>query len=231
MTVDGSCMPGAPSSANADDTSSRIAAATLREFSRIFITLGNKETASRLPVGERAVRPSLGHPWGSLGHRLDKGELLFIDADAQAWTVVWPHLAVPALEELWHVRHGTLTLVVLHQHLTRKRHHRLHVAGRRDGAGEMRHDAYLVGVAHRHDLEHLGDATDVGQRRAREIDVALLNQWTELRPCPPLLAWRERHRRQQSQLRDLCPELLLAHGILNAERPRWLHETTDFHGF
>src|SRR3954468_5193337 len=147
MTVDGSCMPGAPSSANADDTSSRIAAATLLEFSRIFITLRNKETASRLPVGERTVGPSLGHPWRSLGHRLDKGELFFIDADAQGRPVVWPHLAVPALEELWHVRHRTLALVVFHQHLTRERHHRLHVAGGRDGAGEVRDDAYLVGVA------------------------------------------------------------------------------------
>src|SRR3954454_3877203 len=185
MTVDGSCMPGAPSSANADDTSSSIAAATLREFSRIFITLWNKETASRLPVGERAVRPSLGHPWRSLGHRLNERELLFIDADAQARTVVWPHLAVPALEELWHVRHWSLTLVVLHQHLTRKGHHRLHVAGSGDGAGEMRHDAYLVGVAYRHDLEHLGDAADEGKRPAREIDVALRTQASALRACPP----------------------------------------------
>ena len=39
------------------------------------------------------------------GHRLDEGELLFVDADAESRPVVRPHLAVPALEELRHVGH------------------------------------------------------------------------------------------------------------------------------
>ena len=88
------------------------------------------------------------------------------------------------------------------EHLARERHHRLHVTGGRDRTGEMRHDADFVGIAHRHDLEHFRDAADVGQRRAGEIDVALLDERTELRPCPPLLARRQRHGRQQPQLRE-----------------------------
>ena len=86
-------------------------------------------------------------------------------------------------------------------------------------------------VSHtRHDLEHLGDAADVGQRRAGEVDVALLDERAELRARAPLLAGRERHGRQQPQLRDLRAELLLAHRILDDERPRRLHEPADFHG-
>ena len=42
---------------------------------------------------------------------------------------------------------------------------------------------------------------------------------------------RQRHGRQQPQLRDLRPELLLANRVLDAERPRRLHEPADFHRF
>ena len=58
---------------------------------------------------------------------------------------------------------GTLALVVLHEHLAWERHHRVHVTGRRNRAGEMRDDPDLVRIADRHDLEHLGDAADVRQ--------------------------------------------------------------------
>ena len=78
-------------------------------------------------------------------------------------------------------------------------------------------------------LQHLGDAADVGQRRAREVDVALLDERAELRSRSPLLAGRERHRRQQPQLRDLRAELLLANRVLDAERTGRLHEPADFH--
>src|SRR5688572_19159850 len=107
----------------------------------------------RLPVRERSVGPPMGDSRGSLGHRLYERELLFVDAHAKPWPIVWPHLAVPALEEFGHVWHRALALVVLHQDLTGERHHRVHVAGRRDRAAEVRDDADLVGVAHGHDLE------------------------------------------------------------------------------
>ena len=67
---------------------------------------------------------------------------------------------------------------------------------------KVRHDADLVRVAHRHDLEHLGHAADVRQRRAREVDVAIFDERVELPTLTPLLAWRERHARQQSKLRE-----------------------------
>ena len=53
---------------------------------------------------------------------------------------------------------------------------------------------------------------------------------TELRPRPPLFAGRERHGRQQAQLRDLGAELLFANRVLDAERAGRLHEPADFHG-
>ncbi len=127
------------------------------------------------------------------------------------------------------VRHRAVALVVLHEHLTGERHHRVHVAGRRDRTGEVRHDADLVGIADGHDLEHLRDAADVGQRRAGEVDVPLLDEGTELRPRSPLFAGRQRHGRQQPQLRDLGPELLFANRVFDAERPGRLHEPADFH--
>src|SRR6476620_11852387 len=104
MMVDGSCIPGAPSRANAGATSSSIAAATQRDFMK----------TPRLPMGERAVRPSLRHPWRAFGHGLDEGELLFVDAYAQPGSIIGPHFAVLALEEFGHVRHWPIALVVLH---------------------------------------------------------------------------------------------------------------------
>ena len=74
----------------------------------------------------------------------------------------------------------------------------------------MRHDADLVRIADRHDLEHLRDTADVRQRRTGEVDVPLLDERTEVSPRPPLLTGRERHGRQQPQFRNLRPELLLA---------------------
>src|SRR4029079_3156935 len=112
-----------------------------------------------------------------------------------------------------------------------ERHHRVHVPGGRNRTGEMRHDADFVGIAHRHDLEHLRNAANVWQRCAGEIDIALLNERTELRPCPPFLAWCQRHHRQQPQLRYLRSELFLANRVLDDERPRRFHETADLHGF
>src|SRR2546423_452815 len=82
-----------------------------------------------------------------------------------------------ALEERGEIRGRALALVVFHQYLSWERDHGVHVAGRRDRAGEMRDDADAMGIARRHDLRHLGDAADVRQRRAGEVDVALFDEW------------------------------------------------------
>ena len=55
------------------------------------------------------------------------------------------------------------------------------------------------------------DAADVRQRRAGGVDVPLLDEGTEVRPGPPLFAGRQRHGRQQLQLRDLGPCLAVSH--------------------
>ena len=86
------------------------------------------------------------------------------------------------------------------------------VRGGADRAGKVRNDADLVGVAHRHDLEHLGDATDVRQRRAGEIDVAIFDERVELPALTPFLARRQRDARQQSKLGNLRPVLLFPYG-------------------
>ncbi len=122
-------------------------------------------------------------------------------------------------------------LVELHQHLTGERHHRVHVPRRRDGPGEVRHDADLVVVAERHDLQHLGDAAHVRQRGAREVDIALFDKRTEIRAGAPFLTRRQRHRRQQPELRNLRTELLLAQRVLHAVRSNGLHQPAQFHGF
>src|SRR5688500_3899225 len=96
---------------------------------------------------QRTVGPPMRDSLGALGHRLDESQLLLVHAHPEARAIIWPHLAVPALEKLRHVRDRAVALVVLHEDLTRESHHRVHVAGRRDRAGEMRHDTYLVGIA------------------------------------------------------------------------------------
>ena len=45
----------------------------------------------------------------------------------------------------------------------------------------------------------------------------------------PLLAGRQRHGRQQPQLRNLRSELFLAYRVFDAERPIRLHQPADFH--
>src|SRR5687767_5419749 len=72
----------------------------------------------RLPVRERSVGPPMGDSRGSLGHRFYERELLFVDAHAKPRPIVWPHFAVPALEEFGHVWHRALAMVVLHEDLT-----------------------------------------------------------------------------------------------------------------
>ena len=117
------------------------------------------------------------------------------------------------------------------QYLTGERHHRVHVAGCGDRASEVRDDAYLVRVAHGHDLEHLGDTADVRERRTREVDVAMLDEGTEVGSGAPFLAGCQGNRRQQPQLRNLGAKLLLTQRVFDAERPVGLHQPADFNGF
>ena len=105
------------------------------------------------------------------------------------------------------------------------------MSGRRDRAGEVRHDPDFVRIAHGHDLQHLGDAADVRQRRPREVDVALLDEWAELRSRPPFFAGRQGHGGQQPQLRNLRAELLLTDRVLDDERAVRLQQPADFHRF
>src|SRR6266513_2876425 len=112
MTVDRSCIPGPPSRANAGATSSSIAAATQLELMTTpRSSSGVWNPRLRLPVRERTVKPSLGRPWRGLGHRLDEGELSFVDAHPEPGSIVRPYFAVLALEKVRHVRHRALALV------------------------------------------------------------------------------------------------------------------------
>src|SRR5687768_1219990 len=58
----------------------------------------------------------------------------------------------------------------------------------------------------------------------------LLDERTELGSRAPLLSRRQRHRRQEPQLRDLRPELLFSKRILDAIGPVRFHEPAHFCG-
>jgi hypothetical protein len=77
----------------------------------------------------------------------------------------------------------------------------VNVSSGADRAGKVRDDADLVRVAHRHDFQHFRNPADVGQRGTREVDVAIFDERVEFPALTPLLPRRERHARQQSQLR------------------------------
>jgi hypothetical protein len=57
----------------------------------------------------------------------------------------------------------------------------VHVANRRDRAGEVRHNPDFVQVAERHDFEHLGNAADIRQGGSCKVDIALFDQRSEIR--------------------------------------------------
>ena len=157
--------------------------------------------------------------------------MFLVDGDAKAGTIVGPHLPIAALEEFGEIRHAPLSQVVFHEHLTGERNHGVHVPRGCNWSGEVGNDPDLVGIADRHDLQHLRDPAHVRQRRAREVDVALLDERAELGPRSPFLPRRERDGGQQPQLRNLRAELLLTHRILDAERAVRLHQPADFDGF
>src|SRR4029079_11476364 len=69
---------------------------------------------------------------------------------------------------------------------------------------------------------------DVWQRATRKVDVAGLDQGVELPALSPLLARRERHRREDAELGNLRPELFFSDGIFDDEWPRWFDELADF---
>src|SRR5439155_22433051 len=96
---------------------------------------------------------------------------------------------------------------------------------------EVRHDPDFVRVAHRHDLQHLGDAADVRERRAGVVDVAIFDQRLELRSLTPFFAGREWHGRQHPKLWNLGPELFFPHWILYQERPERLDQAADLERF
>ena len=123
------------------------------------------------------------------------------------------------------------SVVVLHENLAGERRQKMDVRGGRNRTGEVRHDSDFVRVAHRHDLQHLGDAADVRERRAGVVDIAIFDQRLELRSLTPFFAGREWHGRQHPKLWNLGPELFFPHWILYQERPERLDQAADLERF
>ena len=67
------------------------------------------------------------------------------------------------------------------------------LSGGGDGTGEVRNDADVVRLAQGADADQLGDAADVRQRAADEIEVVVLHQLVEVPPRAPFFACRQRH--------------------------------------
>ena len=82
----------------------------------------------------------------------------------------------------------------------------------------------------RGDLHHLGDAADVGQRRADEIDVVVLDEPVEVPLETPLFAVRQRDRRHLAQLGNVLERVFVAHRIFDEERIELLHDVADADG-
>jgi hypothetical protein len=56
----------------------------------------------------------------------------------------------------------------------------------------MGHNADIVSLTQGRDLDHFGDAADVGQRGPDEIQVVVLHQAVEVPALAPLFAGRQR---------------------------------------
>ena len=82
----------------------------------------------------------------------------------------------------------------------------------------MRHDPHGVRFAKRRNLHHFGDAADIRQGRADEIDVVAFDQPVEVPLETPLLTMRQRDRGHLPQLRDVLERVLVTHRIFDEER-------------
>ena len=126
--------------------------------------------------------------------------------------------AVLEVEALGQVVDRPAAVVVFHQHGARERGEAVDESRGRDRSGEVRHDAHRVGFAERRNLHHLGDAADVRQCRADEVDVVAFDQPVEVPLETPFLTMRQRHRRHLPQLRDVLKRVFVTHRILDEER-------------
>ncbi len=124
-------------------------------------------------------------------------------------------LAVLELEALGEVVDRTAAEVVLHHQRAGERREAVDERRGGDRSGEVRHDADGVRLADGRDLHHLGDAADVGQRRADVVDVVVLDELVEVPPVAPFLAVGEGDGRHLPQLRQVHEGVLVAHGILD----------------
>ena len=80
----------------------------------------------------------------------------------------------------------------------------------------------IVGFAQGRDLHHFGDAADVGERGAIEIDVVVFDEPVEVPTLAPFLAGAERATRHRAQPRDILQKRLGPHGILDHKRLEFL---------
>ena len=92
------------------------------------------------------------------------------------------------------------------------------LSGGGDWTGEVRNDADVVRLAQGADADQLGDAADVRQRAADEIEVVVLHQLVEVPPRPPFLARGQRHAGQAAQFRNVLKKRIGLNRILDEIR-------------
>ena len=169
-----------------------------------------------LPRELRAVRPVIGRTVRArLGNRDHAFQPIHVDRDAEAWPVVRVQLAVLERHELVQIRDRLRPVVVFEDDGLRVRAQRVYLRGRGDRSGEMRDDADVVRLAQRADADHLGDAADVRQRAADEVEVVVLDQLVEIPAGAPFLAGGERHAGEAAQLGDVLEERVGLHRIFD----------------
>src|SRR6185503_15121078 len=106
-------------------------------------------------------------------------------------------------------------VVVLEDNRLRVRAQRVYLRGRGDRTCEVRDDPDVVRLTQRADADQLGDAADVRQRAANEIEVVVLDQTMKIPTGAPLLSGGERHAGEAAQLGNVLQERVGLHRIFD----------------
>ena len=114
--------------------------------------------------------------------------MLHVEFYAEAGAVVGVEFSILEIETDGQVREGAALVVVLHQDGAGEGAERVDERGGCDGAGEVGDDADEVGFAESHDFEHLGDAANIGERGAKEVDGVMLDKGVEVPAVAPFFA-------------------------------------------